>query len=749
MLRHIALPHLTLALALVLSALLHAPLARAQEPGSAAQAPTEPGIDEIVVRATKTGEERLLDVPISVSVVGPQEIQDQTASLLSDLSTKIPNVQAGPGSLSPGYVIRGISSQSGGDAGFAPAVGVYVDEVFLGRDRAFNFVLNDVESVEVLRGPQGTLYGKNTIGGTVNLTTRRPTDEFEFLGDITYGTDDLFQLRGSVSGPLVEERLRLRVSGIFKDRDGYVDNRFRGEDVNDDDEWGGRFMLQALPSDNLLVEWSGDYYESDDTSVLETTQLLFPPIPPFDVIPPQIADDRKVDLNTKDFAERDLWGTSLRLEYDWDGYTLTSITAYREYDSDFRDDSDATPLDMFDVGREENLEQFSQEIRLASPRDVPVPWLVGLYYYDSDLESFRGIRVGEGFPTILLGAPPLPPGFVETAQTNVEIDTESFAAFASASYDITERLTISAGLRFTRVEKDETYAQFYDQTPSILVPLFAIVVPPTSDDFTDNEFSGDVSLSYAFSDLHVGYVKYSRGFKAGGFQADVISPPPFTAPTTLDFDPEFVDSYEVGFKSVWLEGRFGANLAAFYYDYDDKQERVNTGVSFIISNAAEADAWGLEAELFAEPVPGLELFGSYGYLDAEYDDFLNATGPGMGDFSGNELVGAPRRTGSLIAQYTTPLEYGQGLELTLRGEADYSDEFFTNTANANVVERDRSMIYNARIGVRSDRWGLYLYGKNLNDEDILGGGVDLLGSAIVARTINRDREFGVELRFRY
>ena len=718
-------------------------LITAGAPAHAAQAEGRRAtIEEIVVVARKR-EESIIEVPGAVSVFSAEQIKDQSASVLTDLGSKIPNVlmsaEGSSGTVAGGFVVRGITSQSGGP-GFPPGIGVYLDGVFLGRDRAFNTVLNDVAAVEVLRGPQGTLYGKNTIAGAINIRTHEPTNEFGVDADVTYGTDELMQVRATANLPLIEDRLLLRVSGLTKDQDGFIDNRFTGDELGDVEARGARARLLFHATDRLELELQADYFEQDDDLVLETAQTIALPFPPYNALPPNDPDDRSVALNTPDFAERDLQGFSGRISYDFgDGYELVSISAYREYDSDFGDDSDGVELDEFDVGRVENFDHFTQEVRLVSPDDGRVRWILGAYYEEEELESNRRLRLGPQFPTAILGLPAIPTQ--ETARTDVVIDSESFALFGSASIDLTDTLELSAGLRYTSEEKDISYTQLPTQVVSGAIFAFVVPIPALEDTYDEDEPSGDVSLSWEFSPANVLYGRYSRGFKAGGFQADVISPP--ATADSIDFAPEFVDAYEIGYKGVLLDDRVLVNAAAFYYDFTDKQEQVHTGVSFIVSNAGETENYGAELEILARLAEGLDLQASIGVLDAEYKSFPDGGGAGI-DFDGNELAGAPGYTGSVNLQYIMPI--AGNLEVLLRGEVDFRDGYFTEPANGPNLEVDDATFVNARVGLqRADGvWSIYLFGQNLNDEDALGGGTSTVFNTL--RTINRGRVIGAELR---
>jgi iron complex outermembrane receptor protein len=398
---------------------------------------------------------------------------------------------------------------------------------------------------------------------------------------------------------------------------------------------------------------------------------------------------------------------------------------------------------MFDVGREENMDQFSQEIRLTSPASERLSWILGAYYYEEHLDSFRDIHLGNAFPIGIV----LPDDFEEEATTTAKIDNESWALFSSVKYDFTQKLWLEAGLRYTDEQKDLFYEQLPTKVSIGLINSFVVSIPATTDDYDEGKFSGDISLSYAFAPDHVGYVKFSHGFKAGGFQADVISPPPTTPPETLSFKPEYVDNYEIGYKSLWLDKRLSLNLTAFYLDFEDKQERVNTGISFVISNAASVTSYGSEIELQFSPTANWDIIASLGLLDASYDKFPNGGGLGV-DFDDNKLAGAPQSAGSFAVQFHDSLWFSPDLNVFARADVDYSDSYYGEPANEDIRKIESYTFFNARVGVEDGegKWGVYLWGKNLNDDTVLGGGVNLLG-AIVGRSINIGRTYGLEARF--
>ncbi len=706
------------------------------------------GVEEIVVTAQRR-EEELIDVPIAITAIGANEIQNITAGYMTDIGIKAPNVLMDQSSISPRISIRGITSQSNINAGFPPAIGVYVDEVYQGRDPTFNTILNDVERVELLRGPQGTLYGKNTIGGAINIITRDPTEEFTGQADVTLGSYDLFQARASVGGPVLGDAVLGRLSLVHRQRDGYLENTETGENLNDIEANGARVVLTSALTSNLSARFSADIFEETGTSALETgPAVLNGAVPALAAIPVQDPTDNVVQIDGDEFAERSLWGSSLRFDYDLSGLTLTSISAYRTYESDFGDDSDGLPVDAFTVGRAENGENFSQEIRLTSDDSGPFNWILGTYYYVENTENARRIRLGPDFPLLVagLGAGIFYPTYdQETARTYSTIESSSWALFGSATIDLSENLHLGVGARYTDESKDFTYVQEYTDTytdgpgPSIIAG-FAVSIPQREESYDDGRLTGDVSLSYDISDDQMVFARYSRGFKAGGFQTDVISPP-FDPSAQFGFDPETVDNYEVGYKSYWFDRRLELNLAAFQMDWQDKQEQVFTGLSFIIDNAASATTRGVELELAARPTPELTFDANFAYLDTEYEEF-----DGSPLAVGRPIPGQPETSGSVGVQYVTPIM--ANIELFTRADVIYRDDSFVNVTN-NLMNEGLTTI-NARVGFQSAdrRYGIYVWGRNITDEVTVRAGQNFPFpfANITTRDPGFGETYGLELR---
>lgn len=715
-------------------------------------APSDSGdytVESITITAQRRSEENI-KVPVAVTALGAEELQDITANNVTDIAFKIPNVLMSSGSISPSISIRGVSSQSNYAAGFPPAVGVYVDEVYQGRDPTFNVSLNDIERIEVLRGPQGTLYGKNTIGGAINLITADPSNDFTAFGDVQFGNYDMSQFRATVGGAIVPDLLMVRLSVVHAEREGFIRNTFRNTYLNDFSGNGARLVIGSQPNDRLKIRLSADYFKQVGSQAAETGPVSFlVPLPIFATVPPQDPSDNVVQLNTDSFAKRELGGGSVRVDYDLGFANLTSITAYRSYMSDFEDDSDGISLDGFNVGREENGENFSQELRLTSTGEGPFAWIGGFYYYAENTENNRRIRTGPNFPQLLAGL--TLPGYGERARTESRIEGTSWALFASGTYQLSDQLRLAGGLRYTSESKDFTYHQYYTQAygpagpcgaGGLFIPCFAVNIPQRAESYEEGQVTGDISLSYDYSDDQVFSIRYSRGFKAGGFNTDVISPP-FNPADALGFAPEFLDSYEAGYKSFWFSRRVSLNIAAFYLSWKDKQEQIDLGTSFLVRNAASASNKGIEIEVTARPTRYLTLDFNGAMQRAQYEEFP------ADPASEGKAFGLPEFTGSVGGQFVKPVN--DAIEFYLRGDVIYRGESFVNTAN--TLANEATTRINGRIGFQSTTggWGAYLWGKNIADEITPSGGtfrqVGIYGYTV--RGADLGRTWGVELRKRF
>ena len=695
-------------------------------------------LEEILVTARKRSES-LQDVPISISAVSRADLVNKSAVRLEDALGSIANVAFESDSLGGTNVnIRGITSSTN-NFGIETAVGLYVDEVYLSRPTAFNQSTLDIERIEVLRGPQGTLFGRNTVGGVISVVTADPTTDLQVGGDATLGNDSFRQFRGTASGPMGDKAgFRLSVSKI--DRDGWLENRTPGlEDLAGEDSTAVRAKVKFAPTDTLDVVAAFDYAE--DKSASGINEIAAGPLAAFD---DGINDSIATNIDNRE--TRKMRMATVRANLRLGDYTLTSVSGYQKIDYTRFNDQDYTALDILATGSPERDRFFSQELRLASPGDGAFDYVAGVYYSNSRVEGDNDGRLGADVPVVLgIGSFP---GYTERVVTSSDIDSKAYALFGSGTYDFSDRWSLSAGLRYTDEKKTLDYQEVV--TPFFLAPgvplgiiyAFAADVAPVRQDYDDNAMSGDLSLAYEVAPQAKVYGRYARGYKAGGFDSTQSS---VSDPGNLAFQPEFVDQYELGLKSQSANRRVQFNAAAFYMSYDDKQEQTFDGFNFLTTNAASATIQGAEAELSMSPVQGLRFDLALGYTDATYDEFIDPLAGS--DYSGNDLVGAARWSGSAGATYSFPLS--AALRGMLHVESNYRSSSFTTTDNDPAFRQDGHNLVNARIGIEDGdgRYGLYVWGKNITDERYVQGGFNFLGNTFIRRNV--PESWGIEIRAQY
>ncbi len=676
-----------------------------------AATPEVAALEEIVVTA-QLRKQNLQDVPLSVTAFSANALKDSGVIRLQDLVDFIPNLNYNTnGSIRATQItIRGIVSDAN-NIGVDQTVGVYVDGVYMARPTTINTGLYDLESVEVLRGPQGTLYGKNVIAGAIKFETRRPTEEFGGELAINYGNYDNVVLYGALNVPLVDDRLYLRVSAQSENRDGYLENR-AGPDNNDADNENVRLGLLFNPNEDLSLLLRADWAK-DRTHQGGTELAVVSPVyagAPFNVVPgsPFYIDNDPFDYVISDspsaFQDRDLWGTSLEVSWAVAGGELTSITAYREFEWNNYQSSDFSPFDIFGTGIDEDQKQYSQELRFSASLGERMEYVVGAYYLYQDLEAAATTYVGNNilslpaFGGLPLGVFPGP----SIGKLLPEVSNDSFAGFGQLQYELSDRLTLVGGLRYTYEKKSIDYS--VDPDNLIVFPISPSV---KSASMNENVVSPMASITYRLTENVNSYITYSEGFKVGGFNAfdsDFAN----EDGSTPAFEPEYADNIELGLKSSLLDDRVRFNAAAFYTDYKDLQvvqrlEDENGLFFYRTSNAAKAEIYGVEFELSARLTEGLQVNLMYGYSDAEYKDFVVDALTGV-DYSGNSMVLAPEQNASLAAQYEYPLAGGWGLLGRL--EYSYMSSTYSDQSNTRELRNDSYSLVNGRLGFENKDMGL-------------------------------------------
>ncbi len=680
--------------------------------------------EEIVVTARRTAE-NLQDVPASVSAFSEETLERIGATDTTGLQGSVPNlnvVQGRGSSNATNIFIRGVGQPDALQT-FDPAVGFYVDDVYYSRIRGTQLDLFDIERIEVLRGPQGTLYGKNTIGGAMRVITRRPSQDPHGLFQVTTGDYGLLEARVAGAGPLTDS-LAGGVALFGTTRDGYVTNPTTGEDYNDRNAWAGRVALAWDAAPNLTVDWNADYAREDNALVMgqpiNTLTTLFGV--PILVLPADVPEFDFTATPTPGFpnsTELTHWGTALNVNWELsDAFSIRSITAFRDLENTDYVDIDATTLETGDVLVDVNQDQISQEFQGTYEGDR-LTVVGGLFYMVENIASHQVAFADD----LLTG----PGGFTFMRTIDDDLETTSWAVYANASLALTNRLNASVGVRYTEETKDyfRTTSTFSDFPGLTVDPAFAFTIEDTWQDT-----SPMASLDFQAWDNVLLYARVAMGFKSGGFNGRANNPG-----EQAPYEPETVTSYELGLKSDWFNRTLRANLAVFYNDYQDFQARVSglvidpgTGLpspELSVLNAGSLEISGAELELSYAPTDALLLDAQIGYLDAEYGEFEDAR---FVAFGGSRAFQEPAFSPDWTARFGAAYEFDLASAGTLRlaGSARFRSRMalaVDNTpVNSNVeiegLFQDDYWLYDASL-LWTEASGIFsvgLYGRNLSDE---------------------------------
>lgn len=715
-----------------LAALAAASGAVAQEAAETRAEPTR--LDEIVVTARRRSES-LQDVPVAVSAFSAERLSDLQADDISGIQYSVPNLYLDKGDASNAVVyLRGVGQND--SLAFAdPGVGIYVDDVFIARSQAAFLELFDVARIEVLRGPQGTLYGRNTIGGAVKFVSSPPPSTPAAYLEAGIGNYASRILNGRIGGPLIDGVLNGKVAFAYSGRDGYAENAVDGQDDGDQNSLAGRIALDWTPTDRLQVLVSVDAKrDRPDTSrsPARETAITGALTNGTLVTYPAATDPYRVNVNANGLSDLTGYGGSVTVRYDAsDAVTIESITAYREMAFDLNLDVDGAPLPVLDILVLQDQSQFSQELRASYDAGGRFTGTAGLYYFRDEDTTFSGVDNGAatifGFPVVAFG-------FQTSSLADTRQETRSWAAFADVSYDLTEKLSIGGGLRYTKEEKSSgrRFENFFNPAVSVIrnTPPFlagrGVAGTPITGDADFDAFTPKVSVSYTPNQDVLLYGSASRGFKSGGFDGRATNNFSFEP-----FRPEFVWSYEAGAKITGLDGRLTFNAAYFYNDYTDIQvtsfgSDPVTGVFVsLFTNAAAATIQGLEFELAARPTDQLSINASLGLLDAQYDEFDILVGGTITDVSDRALVNSPEVNASLAVTWEQPLS--DAYSLVLHGDAGYRSTVATEITDSPVLQQDAYTLISAFAAIRSTDgvWEVRAGVQNLTDEEVRVQGFNL------------------------
>lgn len=680
----------------------------AQQPIEDTQQPIEDtpaeGVEEplrIVVTAERF-REPLQDVPISITTLSGEEIEDiGSISSPSDISRYVPNLNIFTREVDTiaVYSIRGLSNNFLG----SPAVGLYIDDVPYSEIISYETSLFDIERIEVLRGPQGTLYGQNTSGGVINIITRPPTNEWQARALVGVGNPGIYEGQLSVNGPLVEDNLFFRLSGAYRERDGFLDNVFLNTNPDTRQNYSGRLQLLWTPSEDWDVTLGASYEQFDNGAP--------------GIVDPSRPDPFEVEQDLDGEVRTNANAQSLRVIHRAPNFTLTSITARRNWRQDpYLADFDQTSFDVLRGFNVQEISQISQEVRLQSPQDSDSSWrwLVGAYYQTRDYD-IEGAGTEFGADAGFVGGIP---GSVD--RQVADLDNQTYAVFSQATVDLTERLSLTGGLRLEHERRGIERERFFE------TPFGTTPIDPRIEDEEDwTELLPRLALEYRFSPNLAAYTSVARGFKSGGFSPNAGDP------QFLRFEPERTWNYEIGLKSSWLDDRLTANLALFYIIAEDYQvlRNLSPNVSTLV-NATDADIFGIELETRARPVDGLDLSAGLGVISTRFNNFID---PVSGeDFSGNEAPYAPALTYNLAAQYRN------SGGLFSRVELQGTTNFFLD--DANQQRQDAFALLNARVGYEWTGGGAYLYANNLLDTEYFTAGFPGF------RGIGDRRTYGIQIK---
>jgi len=729
-------------------------------------------IDEIIVTAQKRSE-NLQEAALAITAISGDLLREDDISNLQDIGNRTPGMTFA--AFSPGQpeiAIRGIGTKEDG-ASASDSVVVSIDDVYIAARTAQVFDIFDLERVEVLRGPQGTLYGKNSIGGSINFVTTKPGEDTEVRFRQTVGDYGRFDTAGMLSGKIAEN-LFGKVSFSRRKFDGYFKNVLVGSDLFGQQLGGGntfayRGMLRWTPSEDLEVIFAADGADDNMGDSNREPVGSAGPLHDCGCASDPIAVNNALGggttafdslSNVEGFTDRDVEGYSLKINWDQGWGTLTSISAYRKSDFDWLEDSEGLPGSntfvafnvpggtagfvapategfAFDVDDAaiEHTKQLTQELRATSNGESAFNWVVGAFYSHEETdrtESYFFPSIGVTINGENIGSD------MDSFQTN---ESDSFAVYADGSYEVSEDFTVSAGIRYSTEKKDMTAEAVVNSGIGLLLQDFDKV--SASDRWSN--VSWRVVGKYQVTEGSMVYGSISTGFKSGGFTGSAST----AARASTPFDQEKATNFEVGVKSQFWDNRARVNVAAFYTDYKDLQvtrffQPEGSGFGeFITENAGKAEIKGVEAEVTFLVTEGLQVGGSYAYLDAEYTEFTGTPGVGgTGDFTGNRLRQAPEHSVNMYAKYTHRLD--DGGELSAKVDYRYQSLSFYDPNNNDITTIPAYDLWDGRLAWNSPdgKWELAAWIKNIGDKEYRTHVFSQRGSRIAFALFGAPRTYG-------
>ena len=685
----------------------------------------EDSADIIVTAQRRT--QSLQDVPVTVTVFGAEEIQQARIQTVQDVVTRTPGLSFDvfPPS-QPRLAVRGIGSSDKGAAG-DPSSAVFLDEIYLGRPAAVAFDAFDLERIEVLKGPQGTLFGRNVVGGAVNVITRRPDpSRVSAQAEFTYGNFDRLDAAAFVNVPIGGTGA-IRVSGAYRSHDGYVYNPRLDAHVDDEDRLSGRLQFLAEPTEGLRFHFTLDATRDRATG---PAQHVFD-LDPSDDLSAAYTVDRDPERTYGSqigFQDRDTVGVRGEIAWDSPFATITFLGSYRDLDyrNGYDFDGNAEPENLVNIsgGEAERSELSSQEVRFSSLAGSRLNWVVGFFHYQQDVQRQDVFTLDTQFVA------PIP--LTEIYDQDAQLD--SVAVFGDVTVPITQQFELVGGVRYSRDRKTYRVRNTDSDVPLRGDEFFDVTPRRSWDDVT---WRGGVNFKP--SGDHLFYALVSRGFKSGGFQ----DTPSSGADALTPFNPETAIQYEIGQKSRLFDGKLIWNNTLYWLDYTDLQTRQSQADgSIITNNAGAATIKGFETQLTVRPFGGFAVSGAYAYTDARFDEFDDN---GV-DRSGNRISRTPRHKVTVSPSYTALFD---GMEATLAADYRYESLIYDDNSNQPPEIRPATHFVDARLVLDNiaDRFSVSVWGKNLTDERTRIFQSVFLGANF--GTYNPPRTYGVTLGVRY
>lgn len=650
-------------------------------------------LEEVMVTAEKRAEV-LQDVPLSIVAVSAAALQSFHIDSIADLSALVPNMTVSNVVGTESIYLRGVGG-GGRNVGFDTRTGIYIDGVYVGSAPATNAMLLDVDRVEVLRGPQGFLFGQSSDSGAINIITNPPDNSYQTKASVSYGNDRLVDVAASANVPL-NDQLFLKVGASSDHTQGFTRNVLTGAYVDGLDDQAGRVQIREALNDALTLDLSADFAQRRNHDVVGEARTNAFGTGPSELEPFQ------VDNNTPELNIFRNYGAAATVTSHAHTLDLVSITAYRRSYRLWIDDLDHSPLNIASIDYADDYSMLSEEMRVASTFKSRWRYTAGVYLTDGRQSSDRTVdffsqaALADVMPGSMIASMPI-------------VSTQSYAAFGSLDYDVSESLTFDVGMRLNYDKKELNQRQFGD--PGVL-RLSPYVDSQASR--SDALFTPTLGLSYNATPMVLLYLKYSRGAKAGGFNADFVN---VGAPSVQAFKAETANSYETGFKAEWLSRRLRTNLALFLTDYYHYQlyEVYTVSDGFVqgaLQNAGAVRTYGAEFEIDAEPFPQLIWQFSGAWLSAQYQAFRNGGGIGV-DYSGHTTEFSPKWTLTNVVEYSEPIPGTAEATAFVKILSSYKASEYTTPANQAPFEIAGYTVTNAQLGISRGPLKVDLFSNNL------------------------------------